>query len=536
MRFGAYEIDCVFSDSFVLAEVVSGRAMPIRALSIRNVRGTERDWLKLFITIHGRRVTRQKSIRNLAVGDEKAAQLEAGEARSALTLPADTAPGRVDACLMIIYPEGQVEIPFSVNILKENVIPTDFARSDLLSAYVIPSEEVRLFSANILSGLPFRHPLEKARALYEALMEKKLLYQPVASTVYSDCQEISNQAYTLAHGGSCADLSLAFASLLWSQGLSPALLLFRDHMAAGIILSESLPFETQEGAGHILALMEEGALVPVELTAVCRHQQADFDMARELIARRLRLNDPCILIHVKNCLRSSRVIGLSGARSTFYRCPKCGFPKVEGQEESLLVCPACQYRFRLEQSASEPTLPSPKEYSSHLQFGMVGTAAAVIRWRPNAESPVVIPPAWQGKIVRKIGDRAFAGGNVSGILLPEHISAIGNYAFYQCRSLHNILLPQDVESLGIGAFSQSGITGVHIPGSVRLIPRMAFAQCAALEKVSLSEGIEMIDDRAFAGCGRLTSILIPSTVKRVGKGAFDPGCQIILMNDKTVVM
>ena len=66
MRIGVFEIDCVFQPFFVLAQVTGKQAKLLRAIHIRNVRGTKDDWLRLYVEIGGRR-TRPKVVRKSAL-------------------------------------------------------------------------------------------------------------------------------------------------------------------------------------------------------------------------------------------------------------------------------------------------------------------------------------------------------------------------------------------------------------------------------------------------------------------------------------
>ena len=58
---------------------------------------------------------------------------------------------------------------------------------------------------------------------------------------------------------------------------------------------------------------------------------------------------------------------------------------------------------------------------------------------------------------------------------------------------------------------------------------------AALERVEIGAGVRFIDERAFADCPRLRSVRIPACVERIGRNAFDPGCELLLASGRTVV-
>ena len=66
---------------------------------------------------------------------------------------------------------------------------------------------------------------------------------------------------------------------------------------------------------------------------------------------------------------------------------------------------------------------------------------------------------------------------------------------------------------------------IILPQSVRQIGKYAFSNCLNLSRVSLNDGLVIIDDNAFCGCKHLHSILLPDSVKYVGNNTF-MGCMI----------
>ena len=41
---------------------------------------------------------------------------------------------------------------------------------------------------------------------------------------------------------------------------------------------------------------------------------------------------------------------------------------------------------------------------------------------------------------------------VTEVVIPEDVTSIGNFAFYECRSLTSIIIPDSVTEIGEGAF------------------------------------------------------------------------------------
>lgn len=105
--------------------------------------------------------------------------------------------------------------------------------------------------------------------------------------------------------------------------------------------------------------------------------------------------------------------------------------------------------------------------------------------------------------------------------IPQTVTTIGGYAFSDCASLQNITLPSNLQSLGNRVFSGCALLeSIVIPDKITEIPSAAFYGCTALSSVKLSESIIKIGNSAFSGCTTLSDINIPSKVENIGNSAF----------------
>lgn len=78
-----------------------------------------------------------------------------------------------------------------------------------------------------------------------------------------------------------------------------------------------------------------------------------------------------------------------------------------------------------------------------------------------------------------------------------------------------------VEEIADKALYQSeGITEVIVPGTVKRIGKLAFTSSKELEKVTLCNGVTTIDQDAFTGCDKLSDVHLPSSIKYIGTFAF----------------
>lgn len=85
-----------------------------------------------------------------------------------------------------------------------------------------------------------------------------------------------------------------------------------------------------------------------------------------------------------------------------------------------------------------------------------------------------------------------------------------------------------VTAIGMDAFAGNvSITSVIIPGSVVRIGKGAFRGCKCLTKVDLSDGMKTIEEDAFAESG-LSTINLPHSIESIAEGALpEPGTVII---------
>ena len=111
-------------------------------------------------------------------------------------------------------------------------------------------------------------------------------------------------------------------------------------------------------------------------------------------------------------------------------------------------------------------------------------------------------------------------GSVKKVVIKDGVTSIGNFAFYNCKSLTSITIPDSVTSIELAAFNNcNNLTSITIPDSVTSIGDSAFELCNKLSSITLSNNITSIGNWAFHGCP-LTSITIPDSVTSIGDNAF----------------
>lgn len=146
--------------------------------------------------------------------------------------------------------------------------------------------------------------------------------------------------------------------------------------------------------------------------------------------------------------------------------------------------------------------------------------------------------------VEQIGSQAFAGTQIKTLPEMPGLKRIGDEAFYQCKNLKKVTIPETVEYIGAGIFSgcsniwsltynainaecasyiftnnDNHLEKIVIGDKVRRLPGGLFGGKEFTE-VTLPACLERIDDYAFNGCKNLTTINLSDSLRYIGKGAF----------------
>ena len=124
--------------------------------------------------------------------------------------------------------------------------------------------------------------------------------------------------------------------------------------------------------------------------------------------------------------------------------------------------------------------------------------------------------------VTSIGDYAFFDCyGLTSINIPNGVTSIGDYAFHHCYGLTSVTIGNSVTSIGSWAFGDcSGLTSINIPNSVTSIGDDAFSGCSGLTSINIPNGVTNIGNQAFQDCSGLTSVTIGNSVTSIGGWAF----------------
>lgn len=122
-----------------------------------------------------------------------------------------------------------------------------------------------------------------------------------------------------------------------------------------------------------------------------------------------------------------------------------------------------------------------------------------------------------------IGERAFANcDSMESIIIPDSVNKIDIYAFSFMDKLSDVKLGDGLEYMAAGAFEGSPVENVDLGNSVPFIAPDCFAS-TNLRDVFIPSSVTSMMYRSFAWCENLTSIEIPITVETIEEEAFR-GC------------
>ena len=116
-------------------------------------------------------------------------------------------------------------------------------------------------------------------------------------------------------------------------------------------------------------------------------------------------------------------------------------------------------------------------------------------------------------------------GTADNLVLPSSldgvkVTAVGETAFSNNRTIKNLTIPNTVTKIGHLAFSFCEMESVSIPSSVKVLDDGAFYYCKQIKTLTIPNSVEYIGGGAFEGLSNIKTVTIPDSVKYIGSQAF----------------
>lgn len=131
----------------------------------------------------------------------------------------------------------------------------------------------------------------------------------------------------------------------------------------------------------------------------------------------------------------------------------------------------------------------------------------------------------------EIGECAFMGCVELGSLeLPESLKTIASRAFYDCKALESINIPDSVMTVGTNALENTKILE-NSKGTLRINNCLIKVDTQTDGLFEIEQGTITIAGGAFSGCGKITEISFPDTLKSIGNSAF---CDCVMLESAEI--
>lgn len=107
------------------------------------------------------------------------------------------------------------------------------------------------------------------------------------------------------------------------------------------------------------------------------------------------------------------------------------------------------------------------------------------------------------------------------VILPEHLTELPPYFFFDCIKLRSVKLPDSIEKIHRFAFANSGISELNLPKALKNISVYAFEKCKRLTKITMPDNLKEIERCAFLECTNLENVKLNKALENIQSCAFE---------------
>jgi hypothetical protein len=171
-------------------------------------------------------------------------------------------------------------------------------------------------------------------------------------------------------------------------------------------------------------------------------------------------------------------------------------------------------------ASAAPVTITVGDYKYSADDGNVAAGAKITNYTggPIATIPDTVTIGADTYDVTAIGYTAFISKSLTSVTIPDTVTFIDDFSFYNNPLLTSVDFGNSVTTIGEYAFNDAALLALTIPDSVITIGYGAFAS-NEFTSVTLGNSLTTIGASAFAG-NALTSVTFPDSVTTIGDSAF----------------
>lgn len=170
----------------------------------------------------------------------------------------------------------------------------------------------------------------------------------------------------------------------------------------------------------------------------------------------------------------------------------------------------------------------------------IGSSVETIEYRAFDGDSCLKTVVFRGSKLKTIEHSAFWNCKaLDNVKLPNSVTTIGEGAFLGCTGMKSISLGNSLTSLNYRVFQNcESLVSITLPDTLRVLPGTLFSGCISLKSVQLPKYLREISYGVFTKCKSLSSISLPGTLTKIDSGAFQ-NCtalkQMVIPNSVTEI-